>query len=52
VVPFAGQAVSALIGYLGIRYLGEEHIRDCVEVCRQAQLKLPPAPSGGTSAGR
>lgn len=44
-VPFAGQALSALIGYTAIRYLGEEHIRDCVQVCRQAGLKLPgPAP--------
>ena len=41
VVPLAGQALSALIGYVAIRYLGEEHIRDCVEVCRQAHLKLP-----------
>lgn len=41
-VPFAGQAVSALIGYTAIRYLGEQHIRDCVEVCKAAHLKLPP----------
>ena len=40
-VPLAGQALSALIGYTAIRYLGEEHIRDCVEVCKQAHLKLP-----------
>lgn len=40
-VPFAGQALSALIGYTAIRYLGEEHIRDCVQVCREAHLKLP-----------
>jgi hypothetical protein len=52
-VPLAGQALSALIGYSAIRYLGEEHIRDCVAVCKQAQLSLPPpavpalpAPSG------
>lgn len=45
-VPIAGQVVSALIGYTAIRYLGEEHIRDCVEVCRQAHLKLPaPLPA-------
>lgn len=51
-VPLAGQVLSALIGYTAIRYLGEEHIRDCVEVCRQAGLQLPgartpalPAPS-------
>lgn len=41
-VPLAGQAVSALIGYTAIRYLGEQHIRDCVQVCKQAHLKLPP----------
>ena len=40
-VPLAGQALSALIGYSAIRYLGEEHIRDCVEVCKTAQLMLP-----------
>ena len=40
-VPLAGQALSALIGYGAIRYLGEQHIRDCMEVCRQAQLRLP-----------
>jgi len=40
-VPFAGQALSALIGYGAIRYMGEQHIRDCLEVCRQAQLRLP-----------
>lgn len=49
-VPLAGQALSAVIGYTAIRYLGEEHIRDCVQVCRQAQLLLPaptaaPAPA-------
>lgn len=40
-VPFAGQAVAAAIGYTAIRYLGEQHIRDCVEVCLQARLQLP-----------
>ena len=50
-VPLAGQAVSALIGYPVIRYLGEEHIRDCVEVCKQAHLKLP-APGAGRASAR
>ncbi|HVZ43702.1 MAG TPA: hypothetical protein VHA82_07810 [Ramlibacter sp.] len=40
-VPLAGQAVSAVIGYTAIRYLGEEHIKDCVRVCRAAHLALP-----------
>jgi hypothetical protein len=46
-VPLAGQALSAAIGYVAIRYLGEQHIRDCMQVCRQAGLRLPasePAP--------
>jgi hypothetical protein len=40
-VPFAGQALSALMGYAALRYLGEEHIKDCVRVVRQARLALP-----------
>jgi uncharacterized protein (DUF697 family) len=40
-VPLAGQALSALIGYTAIRYLGEEHIRDCIQVCQQTRLPLP-----------
>lgn len=55
-VPLAGQAVSAVLGYSAVRYLGEEHIKDCVRVARQAQLRLPsPAarpPRDRTSARR
>ncbi|KQP14962.1 hypothetical protein [Pseudorhodoferax sp. Leaf267] len=40
-VPLAGQAVSALVGYSAIRFLGEEHLKDCVRVARKAQLALP-----------
>ena len=40
-VPLAGQAISAVIGYTAIRYLGEQHIRDCVQVCKSANLQLP-----------
>jgi len=40
-VPFAGQALSAVIGYAAIRSLGEQHIRDCVQVCRAAAPALP-----------
>ncbi|MDF2467515.1 MAG: hypothetical protein K0Q43_5750 [Ramlibacter sp.] len=46
-VPFAGQAVAAVMGYTALRYLGEEHIKDCVRVAKEAQLLLPapePAP--------
>jgi uncharacterized protein (DUF697 family) len=40
-VPIAGQAVSAVLGYSALRYLGEEHIKDCVRVVQAAQLDLP-----------
>lgn len=40
-VPFAGQIVAATVGYAAIRYLGEEHMKDCIRVARQAQLEVP-----------
>lgn len=45
-VPLAGQVISAAISYSAIRYLGELHIRDCVQVCKTAKLRLPaPTPA-------
>lgn len=44
-VPLAGQAVAAVMGYAALRYLGEEHIKDCVQVVKDAKLALP-APDG------
>ncbi|MFT3717147.1 hypothetical protein [Pseudorhodoferax sp.] len=54
-VPLAGQVLAAAIGYGSIRLLGEQHLKDCVRVARDAQLLLP-APSDtpkapGLSAG-
>lgn len=43
-VPIAGQAVAATLGYATLRYLGEQHLRDCVRVCQEAQLQLPAPP--------
>ncbi|EER59757.1 conserved hypothetical protein [Acidovorax delafieldii 2AN] len=40
-VPLAGQAVSATLGYATLRYLGEQHLRDCVRVVQVAELALP-----------
>ncbi|WP_287877955.1 MULTISPECIES: hypothetical protein [Acidovorax] len=40
-VPLAGQAVAATVGYTTLRYLGEQHLRDCVQVVQRAQLRLP-----------
>ena len=48
-VPLAGQAVSALMGYATIRYLGEEHIKDCIRVMQAADLELPLPPLQLTS---
>lgn len=41
-VPLAGQALSAVMGYTALRYLGEEHLKDCVRVAQAAHLQLPP----------
>lgn len=40
-VPIAGQAASAALGYATLRYLGEQHLRDCVRVVQAAHLCLP-----------
>ncbi len=40
-VPLAGQAVAALIGYSAVRYLGEQHLKECVQVVIGAGLALP-----------
>ncbi len=44
-VPLAGQAVAALMGYAAIRYLGEEHLKDCVQVAKAVGLLAAPAAS-------
>ena len=39
-VPLAGQALSATLAMLPLRYLGEQHIRDCLQVAQAAQLAV------------
>ena len=41
-VPIAGQAVSAALTYSALRFVCEQHIRQCLDVARQLRL---PAPS-------
>jgi uncharacterized protein (DUF697 family) len=41
-VPVAGQAVSAALTFSALKYVCEQHIRQCMEVSRQLML---PAPS-------
>jgi uncharacterized protein (DUF697 family) len=43
-VPMAGQFLSAMVGYSAIRYIGEEHMKDCVRVALKAELRLPYHP--------
>ena len=41
-IPIAGQALSAALTYSALRYVCEQHIRQCMAVAKQLQL---PAPS-------
>ena len=49
-VPLAGQAVSAALTYSALKYVCEQHIRQCIAVARQLQLPAPaeaaPPPRG------
>lgn len=49
-VPLAGQAVAALVGYSALRYLGEQHLKECVQVALSANLALPPPDMPALSA--
>lgn len=42
-VPVAGQAVSALLTFSALKYVCEQHIRQCMEVARQLALPAPAA---------
>jgi uncharacterized protein (DUF697 family) len=42
-VPVAGQAVSALLTFSALRYVCEQHIRQCMDVSRQLALPGPTA---------
>jgi uncharacterized protein (DUF697 family) len=49
-VPIAGQAVSAALTYGALKYVCEQHIRQCIAVRRQLLLPAPavaPAPGDG-----
>lgn len=42
-VPIAGQAVSAALTYTALRYVCEQHIRQCMSICEQLRLPAPTA---------
>lgn len=41
-IPILGQLTAATLGYAALRYLGEQHIRDCVRVAQSTDMPLPP----------
>jgi len=43
-VPLAGQVASASLNYAALRWLGEQHIKDCLRVVQNAQLQPPASP--------
>jgi uncharacterized protein (DUF697 family) len=42
-VPVAGQAVSAALTYGALKWVCEQHIKQCIAICEQLKL---PAPTG------
>jgi len=42
-VPVAGQAVSAVLTFSALKYICEQHIRQCMAVSRQLLLQAPTA---------
>jgi uncharacterized protein (DUF697 family) len=43
-VPIAGQAVSAALTYSALKFVCEQHIRQCMAVAQQLALPAPAAP--------
>lgn len=43
-VPIAGQAVSAALTFSALKYVCEQHIRQCIDVSRQLALPPPARP--------
>ena len=41
VVPIAGQAISAALTFSALKYVCEQHIRQCIDVSRQLALPAP-----------
>ena len=49
-VPIAGQGLSAVLTYGALRYVCEQHIRQCMAICEQLRLPAPPAWCGLSGA--
>jgi hypothetical protein len=42
-VPIAGQAVSAALTFSALKFVCEQHIKQCIEVSRKLALPAPAA---------
>ncbi len=40
-VPIAGQGLSAVLTYGALKYVCEQHIRQCMSICEQLRLPAP-----------
>ncbi|WP_159912073.1 hypothetical protein [Pantoea sp. 18069] len=40
-VPIFGTATAAALGYAALRFLGEQHIRDCIRVAQATDIDMP-----------
>jgi uncharacterized protein (DUF697 family) len=49
-VPIAGQLVSAALTFSALKYVCEQHIRQCMEVARQLRLPAPTTTLHGQAA--
>jgi uncharacterized protein (DUF697 family) len=45
-VPIAGQGLSAVLTYGALRYVCEQHIRQCMSICEQLRLPAPTVVAG------
>lgn len=45
-VPIAGQGLSAVLTYGALRYVCEQHIRQCMAICEQLRLPAPTVVAG------
>jgi uncharacterized protein (DUF697 family) len=46
-VPIAGQGLSAVLTYGALRYVCEQHIKQCMGICEQLRLPAPTEVVGG-----
>jgi hypothetical protein len=51
-VPVAGQAISAALTFSALKFVCDQHIRQCIDVARQLSLPAPGSSSGPAEPAR